>query len=462
MLKILLKLWWIQKQRTFDWKRMGIFIYMVLCIIVGMGAGYWQAGGELGKLFTRGGMEIIIVPLVMMFSPMELLMKFLLKTDAAGMDDYLRTKPIPQATWHRFLLVLNLIDYLNWFIPIMAFIIACMLMPMGYALLVFGLSLTLNIADGLMITGLRKAQGWEYKLPLWLMLLFYYCISALFMIFFMQWLGAIGSTIAWFFITLGFGISVYAYLCYVKHYNEQRSQTSKVGRIGGSSLFSMEYISLLRSKRLLKGELLLLGVMSVQAYIRSMGMDPDNDLNGVEGIYVFMTIMFSSLVLGQWVFAIEGNFFHGLMTKPISVFDMLWRKFWFFILLNLTATLLLVPGIFLGYWSPLMVLSTFIFCAGLNLLYMPTSLFSKRIDLFSSAFFNNQGHSMGVNVYAFVIIIPMIIYICLIVFIDNMLVVDAILSAIGLTMLAFSRPFIQWVAHRFMAKKYKRMEDFMK
>ena len=78
MLKILLKLWWIQKQRTFDWKRMGIFIYMVLCIIVGMGAGYWQAGGELGKLFTRGGMEIIIVPLVMMFSPMELLMKFLL------------------------------------------------------------------------------------------------------------------------------------------------------------------------------------------------------------------------------------------------------------------------------------------------------------------------------------------------------------------------------------------------
>ena len=93
---------------------------------------------------------------------------------------------------------------------------------------------------------------------------------------------------------------------------------------------------------------------------------------------------------------------------------------------------------------------------------MPTSLFSKRIDLFSSAFFNYQGASMGVNVYAFVIIIPIIIYSCLIVFIDNTLVIDAILSAIGLIMLAFSRPFIQWVAHRFMANKYKRMEDFMK
>lgn len=461
MLKILLKLWWIQKQRTFDWKRMGIFIYMVLCIIVGMGAGYWQAGGELGKLFTRGGMEIIIVPLVMMFSPMELLMKFLLKTDAAGMDDYLRTKPIPQATWHRFLLVLNLIDYLNWFIPIMAFIIACMLMPIGYALLVFGLSLTLNIADGLMITGLRKAQGWEYKLPLWLMLLFYYCLSVPFMAFFMSWLGPVGSAIIWFLATLGFGVTVYAYLCYVRHYNEQQGQQMKVGRIGGTSLFSMEYISLLRSKRLRTGELFILTIMVLQAYFQSMNMKGDADLNSISGIFLFMAIMFSSMMLGQWVFGIEGNFFHGLMTKPISVFDMLRRKFCFFLFLNMTATLLLVPGIFLGYWKFSTLLSVSIFCAGINLLYMPTCLFSKRIDLFSSAFFNYQGANMGVNVYAFVLLIPLAIYVCLCIFAENPLLTDGVAAGLGLIMLGLSRPIIRRVANRFMAIKYKRMEDFM-
>ena len=54
MLKILLKLWWIQKRRTFDWKRLGLFIYMMLCVIVGLGAGYWQTGGELDQLhFAR-------------------------------------------------------------------------------------------------------------------------------------------------------------------------------------------------------------------------------------------------------------------------------------------------------------------------------------------------------------------------------------------------------------------------
>ena len=61
MLKILLKLWWIQKRRTFDWKRLGLFIYMMLCVLVGLGAGYWQAGGELDQLTSRGEMGLIIV-----------------------------------------------------------------------------------------------------------------------------------------------------------------------------------------------------------------------------------------------------------------------------------------------------------------------------------------------------------------------------------------------------------------
>ena len=461
MLKILLKLWWIQKRRTFDWKRLGLFIYMMLCVIVGLCAGYWQAGGELDQLTSRGEMGLIIVPFVVILSPFELWMKLLLKTDAAGMDDYLRSKPIPKATWNHFLLVTNLVDYLNWFIPVMVLIIGKTLMPIGYALLAFCLSLTQNFADGLMITGIRKAQGWEYKLPLWLMLLFYYCLSVPFMVFFMSWLGPVGSAITWFLATLGFGVTVYAYLCYVRHYNEQQDQQTKVGRIGGTSLFSMEYISLLRSKRLRTGELFILTIMVLQAYFQSMNMKGDADLNSISGIFLFMAIMFSSMMLGQWVFGIEGNFFHGLMTKPISVFDMLRRKFCFFLFLNMTATLLLVPGIFLGYWKFSTLLSVSIFCAGINLLYMPTCLFSKRIDLFSSAFFNYQGANMGVNVYAFVLLIPLAIYVCLCIFAENPLLTDGVAAGLGLIMLGLSRPIIRRVANRFMAIKYKRMEDFM-
>ena len=223
----------------------------------------------------------------------------------------------------------------------------------------------------------------------------------------------------------------------------------------------MEYISLLRSKRLRTGELFILTIMVLQAYSQGMNMKGDADLNSISGIFLFMAIMFSSMMLGQWVFGIEGNFFHGLMTKPISVFDMLRRKFCFFLFLNMTATLLLVPGIFLGYWKFSTLLSVSIFCAGINLLYMPTCLFSKRIDLFSSAFFNYQGANMGVNVYAFVLLIPLAIYVCLCIFAENPLLTDGVAAGLGLIMLGLSRPIIRRVANRFMAIKYKRMEDFM-
>ena len=462
MLKILLQLWWTQKRRTFDWKRMGIFIYMVLCVVVGLIVGHWQGGSNPFEAIRNDNLELIIVPLVVMFSPMELLMKFLLKTDAAGMDDYLRSKPVPQATWNRFLLVLNLLDYLNWFIPIMVFGLSCLLMSAGYALLAFGLSLTLNIADGLLITGLRKAQGWEYKLPLWLMLLFYYCLATPFMIFFMSWFGPFGSVVAWFFATLGFGATVYAYLCYVKHYNEQRGQQAKAGRIGGSSLFSMEYISLLRSKRLRTGYLTLVVVMTLQAYLQNRTMSDEIGESAMAGIFLLLAVMFSSMMLGQWIFGIEGNFFHGLMTKPVSVYGMLERKFLFFLLLDSITAVLLIPGIFLGYWTTMAWLSTLLLGAGSNVLLLPTCLFSKRIDLFSSAFFNYQGANMGVNVYGFVVLIPVAAYALLAIFIDNTLVVYAITAVLGLLLLGTSKRVLRLVAHKFMAKRYKRMEDFMK
>ena len=46
MLKILLKLWWIQKQRTFDWKRMGIFIYMVWVQAIGRQEASWVSSSR--------------------------------------------------------------------------------------------------------------------------------------------------------------------------------------------------------------------------------------------------------------------------------------------------------------------------------------------------------------------------------------------------------------------------------
>lgn len=48
------------------------------------------------------------------------------------------------------------------------------------------------------------------------------------------------------------------------------------------------------------------------------------------------------------------------------------------------------------------------------------------------------------------------------IFIDNTLVVYAITAVLGLLLLGTSKRVLRLVAHKFMAKRYKRMEDFMK
>src|SRR3712207_7095131 len=45
------------------------------------------------------------------------------------------------------------------------------------------------------------------------------------------------------------------------------------------------------------------------------------------------TTLFRS-VLGQWGFGVEANFFHGLMTKPVTVERLLLNKFFFYMLIN--------------------------------------------------------------------------------------------------------------------------------
>lgn len=75
---------------------------------------------------------------------------------------------------------MNLADYWNWVNPVLLFCISCFIMPIGYAFLTFLLAFCVSITDGLMLTCTRKAQGWEYKLPLFIGLLVYYIVASVF------------------------------------------------------------------------------------------------------------------------------------------------------------------------------------------------------------------------------------------------------------------------------------------
>ena len=211
MLKILLLHWWTISRRTFDWKRLGILAYIVFCFAIGLWVGSKTGGSNLSSLFHHSDSMYYIVPLVVGLSVTEVLMKLVMKRDVVGMDDYVRTKPIARHTWNMFLLVLNLVDYFNWFIPIVVLIVACLGLPLGYALLAFGLSLLISMTDGLLITAHRLTQGWMYKLVLWLAWLVYYVVAACYIALLMPLLSPIWRVVGWAFVTLLFAVYLYVW-----------------------------------------------------------------------------------------------------------------------------------------------------------------------------------------------------------------------------------------------------------
>jgi hypothetical protein len=260
------------------------------------------------------------------------------------------------------------------------------------------------------------------------------------------------------FLLLCFGaIAVfYDYLCDLRRYDESQA---KAGRLflGASSLFSMEYISLLRSKRLRVSVLVLPLVFVFNTYTQLV-----NGLNVIFYSMLLFEFFSPSMMLGQWVFGIEGNYFHGLWTKPYSIEHMLQNKYKFFILLTLGVAVLLIPAIFFMGLRPTTLLALILFLGcGQSLLMMPTCLFSTRVDLFSSAFFNYQGANMSVSIYSLVIIIPLAIYMFSTLALPP-LWGDALMAAIGLAALAIHRPCIRLLARKWKYNRYDNMERYLK
>ena len=157
MLKLLLRLWADQKRRNFKWGKLfgqlyffGLF--MVISIIVTL-AVHEETGDfdDVAKVVSIMAVSIIVP---------DFLHKLLMKHDETVMDHYLKSKPIPERDWNRFLLVGNLVNYWNWAIPLLMLPFCVVFMKWTDALLSFLLLLAVSMVGGVAITSFRRAKGW--------------------------------------------------------------------------------------------------------------------------------------------------------------------------------------------------------------------------------------------------------------------------------------------------------------
>ena len=451
MLKLLLRLWADQKRRNFKWGKLfgqlyffGLFLMISIIVTFAV----HEESSDLENVA-----KVVSIIAVSIIVP-DFLHKLLMKHDETVMDHYLKSKPIPDRAWNRFLLTTNLVNYWNWTIPLLLLPFCIVFMEWTDVLLSFLLLLSVSMVGGVAITAFRRAKGWTNKWPvlvaigIWLVVAFVYSLAS----FILPW----GVHIVGFLLLCVGAIAVfYNYLCELRRYDEEKAKKSRLFLSGQSSLFSMEYISMLRSKRLRIAVIILPLIFVFNSYTQlSQGTGP----------LFYMMLMFAvfapSMMLGQWVFGIEGNYFDGLWTKPIDIRTILTNKYWFFALLNVFPTLLVLPIVWISDLSPWVLPVTWIFTAGLaNLMEMPTALISSRIELFQSAFFNYQGASMAVNMYSFIILIPMAIYV-LLMWLLPLTTALIVLAATGIVGFALHQVVIGWIARKYEMNRYKNFERY--
>ena len=449
-MKILLKLWADQKRRDFKWGRfLGEAYFFALFTFVSIIITY-AVYEETG---STEGAEVAVPFIAVAIILPDFLNKLVMKHDETVMDHYLKSKPISERVWNRFLLVTNLFSFWNWAMPMLLLPFCVLFLPWTLVLPSFLLLLAVSMVGGVARTALSKAKGWTNKWPvlvamvIWLIVAMMYALAAIIMPWGIHLVGFI-------LLCIGAIAVFYNYLCDLRRYDESQA---KAGRLflGASSLFSMEYISVLRSKRLRVAVLVLPLVFVFNTYTQLV-----NGLNVVFYSMLLFEIFAPSMMLGQWVFGIEGNYFDGLWSKPLDIREILRNKFWFYAALNAVATLLVVPVLWLSDLSPWVLGAAWLFTAGFaNLTLMPTALISSRIELFQSAFFNYQGASLAINVYGLIVLVPIAIF-CVCAWLLSPMMCALVLAGIGLVGFALHWFVINKLADAYERRRYTCFERY--
>ena len=464
MLKQLLSLRYIQWRRNFSWKKFLAVLYLVgvmLMMIVGI---LFASRAMLAGLLDNLPPAALAIALVTTLALPDFMLKMMWNTDAVVMDDFLRTKPVPSRVWNRFIAIALAVDPWNLVMPMFMALVGAFLLPAGVTVLAVVATLVQTLMLSWLVADIHKAPDIEHSLPLWIGAVVYYLGTTglgVFLVMMAKMFHLPGSpwTELVLFIVLDIVLTavLYLYFCRMRAYDEHEQHANTVRSVGDVTLFSTEYLSVWRSKRFRAPIIMFTVLFLLQCYT----MPADESNQTFINLYLYFLLGWPSMYLGQWVFGVEGNYFHGLWTKPYSVEHVLQNKYKFFILLTLCMAVLLIPAIFLMGLRPTTLLAMILFLGcGQSLLMLPTCLFSTRLDLFTSSFFNYQGANMRITVYSLIILIPLAIYtICTLAL--PPLWGDALMAAIGLATLAVHRPCIRKLAQKWKDNRYRNMERYL-
>lgn len=461
MLRLLLRLWWKQQRRNFH-KRDAIVGGYIIFLYVVMGVSFFVSftrnGGSLGEddMPDMIGAGIVVGMLIP-----DIIMKLVMKKDMTAMDDYVKSRPVPERIWSRFLLATNLMSFWNYVLPVLMIPVFVYFLGIPQTVLCFLLMLAFSYIDGIYITCFRKATEWLLKWPLILgwMGMFVVLIAFLVLASFFP----VGMAYAGLFALAG---AVFAglivYLCHLKIYNEQKLKVSRFHDFTHVNLFSLQYIGMMRAKRVRNMVLVVMGIFIFDAYLYALMPNDDGGFNWQSTIvlYVVAIVLMPSFCLSQWTFGVEANFFHGLMTKPVKIEQMLQNCFYFYALVSAIALLFALPLALMDVGITVFsLIGAYGMTVFLSLFNLPTCLFSTRLEIFGSSMFSMQGANLKINLYAVAFLVPLGALAAEYIYIGEVAWCITCV-ALALISVAIHKKAIVRLAAVFYKRRYKRMETF--
>ena len=462
MLRLLVRLWWKQQRRNFH-KRDAIVGGYIIFLYVVMGVSFFVTFTENGGSLSGDDMPALLgAGLVVGMLIPDIFMKLVMKKDMTAMDDYVKSRPVPEPIWNRFLLVTNLVSFWNYVLPVLMIPVFIYLLGVPQTIICFLLLLAFSYINGIYITCFRKATEWMLKWPLILGWMGMYIVLIAFLV--LSSFFPVGMAYAGLFALAGaIFAGLIVYLWNLKIYNEQKRKVSRFRGFHHVSLFSLQYIGTMRAKRVRNMVLIVTGIFIFDAYLYALMPNDGSGVNWQSStiLYVVGIVLMPSLCLSQWTFGVEANFFQGLMTKPVKIEQMLRNCFYFYMIVSAIALLFTIPLIWMNVGVTVFsLIGAYGMTVFLSLFNLPTCLFSTRLEIFGSSMFNMQGANLKINLYAVAFLVPLAALAAEYIYIGEMAwcITSVVLALVSL---AIHKKAIAKLAAVFYKRRYKRMETFM-
>lgn len=177
---------------------------------------------------------------------------------------------------------------------------------------------------------------------------------------------------------------------------------------------------------------------------------------------VYNFIIFGVMVLSK-VMSAEGNYIDCLMTNKENIIQLLTAKYYLYTALLLIPLLIMLPTVFAGKYTLLMLLGMMFFTAGpIHCMVMQMAVYNKQSMPLNKKLVNKT--NVETNWFQLVVSMgsmfaPVIIISLLMLILPEQMAYLALLVA-GLAFMALHKLWIRNIYHRFMARRYVNMDGF--